>query len=252
MRFLPLGKTTDVAVSSVWESPSFDGAFLPLEKSLTKDGFSARWQVLHFNRDFPQSWEGAAYQLSYIPETVVYAFDEPSYEKMSYSPSGRDSGNNIGTNAFGVKLIQTVDHYDKSDRAAKYAILIIGLSFLTFFLLEVGYKRRVHAIQYLLIGFALIVFYTLLLAFAEHIGFNASYVLASVGTIALIGLYTRSIWDSSKFALYMSGILAFLYGLIFVILQSEDYALLIGSVSIFIILSLVMYLTRKIDWYTQG
>jgi inner membrane protein len=245
--FLPLGKTTTVRAQSPWVSPSFDGAFLPLEKTLTKDGFTARWQVTEFNRNFPQSWDNTDYQLSYVPVTAVYKYDEAGYARESMAmPS---SGANIGDNAFGVRLIQTVDHYDKSERAAKYAVLLIALSFLVFFLLEIVHKKPIHAIQYLLIGFALVVFYTLLLAFSEHVGFNWSYVIASLATVGLIALYTKSIWDSNRFALYMGGILAFLYGLIFVILQSEDYALMIGSVTIFLILALVMYVTRRIDWY---
>lgn len=246
VKYLPLGKTTDVEVSSTWENPSFDGAFLPQTKTLTKEGFQSHWQVLHFNRDFPQSWDGSSYQLTYIPETPVYKYDDFGYTQES--SIGRP-GNNIGDNAFGVRLIQPVDHYDKSERAAKYAILIIALSFLTFFLLEIVHKKPVHAIQYLLIGFALVVFYTLLLAFSEHVGFNGAYILASLATIGLIGLYTKAIWHSDRFAWYMSGILAFLYGLIFVILQSEDYALMIGSITIFLVLALVMYITRRIDWY---
>ncbi len=142
-----------------------------------------------------------------------------------------------------------MDHYDKSERAAKYAILLISLSFLVFFLLEIVHRKPVHAIQYLLIGFALVIFYTLLLAFSEHVGFNWSYVIASLATIGLVGMYTKAIWHSRTFAFYMSGILTFLYGLIFIILQSEDYALMIGSITIFSVVALVMYITRKIDWY---
>lgn len=153
----------------------------------------------------------------------MYKYDDFEYASDT-SASG--SGNNIGENAFGVRLIQTVDHYDKSERAAKYAILIIALSFLVFFLLEIVHKNPIHAIQYLLIGFALIVFYSLLLAFSEHIGFNGAYILATIATTGLVGLYTSAIWNR-QFGLYMGGVLAFLYALIFVILQSEDYALMI-------------------------
>jgi inner membrane protein len=245
MNYVPVGKTTTVAVTSNWISPSFDGAFLPWEKSLTKDGFSAKWQVTEFNRNFPQSWDSDMYQLWFVPDTQVYKYDDFEYASDT-SASG--SGNNIGENAFGVRLIQTVDHYDKSERAAKYAILIIALSFLVFFLLEIVHKNPIHAIQYLLIGFALIVFYSLLLAFSEHIGFNGAYILATIATTGLVGLYTSAIWNR-QFGLYMGGVLAFLYALIFVILQSEDYALMIWSITLFLILSLVMYVTRKIDWY---
>lgn len=185
------------------------------------------------------------YQLNSIPDTIPYKYSEIGYMQDT---AMAESANNIGDNAFGVRLIQTVDHYDKSERAAKYALLIISLSFLVFFLLEIVHKKPIHAIQYLLIGFALVVFYSLLLAFSEHIGFNGSYVVASIATLGLIGLYTRAIWND-QFALYEVGILALLYTLIFIILQSEDYALMIGSVTIFLILSLVMYVTRKIDWY---
>ncbi|MBP7773721.1 cell envelope integrity protein CreD [Candidatus Gracilibacteria bacterium] len=251
--FVPLGKTTEVTVAGPWPSPSFNGAFLPTKRTVEGGNFQATWSVTDFNRNFPQQWEGASYQLQHVPQTVDYRYDSVYLEKSSYTdsmtaPSGYNSVN-IGDSVFGVKLIEVVDHYDKSERSIKYAFLIIGLSFLAFFLMEVIRRKPIHVLQYLLVGFALVVFYTLLLSLAEHIGFNPAYIVSALATITLITLYTKAICYEWKYAHIVGGILVVLYALVFVILQSEDYALLIGSVAVFLILGMLMYTTRKIDWY---
>lgn len=132
---------------------------------------------------------------------------------------------------------------------AKYAILFLGLTFLVFFFVELFKKVFIHPIQYILVGLALVLFYSLLLAFSEHISFNSSYLTATILTLSIVSLYTYAILKSKTEAGLVLGILLILYLFIFTILQLEDYALLIGSVGIFIILSLVMYISRKIDWY---
>jgi inner membrane protein len=216
--FTPLGRQTHVAVSAAWGDPSFVGAFLPVSREVSGAKFSAEWNVLHLNRNYPQQWTGVS------------------------SPS-------VGNSTFGVKLKMALDEYQKTTRSAKYAIMFIVLTFLAFFMAEVLNKRVLHPIQYVLIGLALSIFYTLLLSISEQTAFNRAYLLSSVAIIGLIGLYTRSVLGSNLAAGIITGILTVLYGFLFIVLQLEDYALLMGSVGLFVILALVMYITRKVDWF---
>ena len=215
--FTPVGKETDVVLNSDWQTPKFDGAFLPDQHKTDKSGFKAHWNVLNLNRNYPQSWTGSAYEL-------------------------RDS-------SFGVDLKLPVDNYQKSHRSIHYAILFIGLTFLVFFFIEIFQSSGIHPIQYILVGIALVVFYTLLLSISEHIRFNYAFILSALATVALISMYVRAILGSLKMSLFIAGLLSLLYIFIFVIIQLEDLALLIGSIGVFIILGLVMYFSRKIDWY---
>jgi len=215
--FIPVGESTVVSLSSSWPSPSFNGAFLPATREVKKDGFSANWRILHLNRNYPQFWEGSQYKI------------EPS--------------------AFGLKLILTADIYQKSTRLAKYAIMFLVFTFTAFFFSEIINKRRVHPIQYILIGLAVLLFYTLVLSLSEYIHFNYAYILSASAVTLLISGYSKAIVRNPKFALTILGILAILYSYLFIVLQLEDYALIMGSVGLFIILAVVMYMTRKIDWY---
>lgn len=215
--FTPVGKTTDVIIKSNWSTPSFTGTYLPDERNVSNEGFTSNWNILHLNRNFPQEWTGSKYQ--------------------------------IEDSSFGTDLLLPVDNYKKSYRVAKYAILFLVLTFMTFFFVEIMRNVFIHPVQYLLVGIAIIVFYTLLLSFSEHIQFNFSYILASILTLLLISLYTTAILKSKQFGLLIFGILFIMYTFIFTIIQLEDYALLIGSLGMFIILGFVMYLSRKIDWY---
>lgn len=215
--FTPVGKVTDINLASEWQNPSFNGAFLPDNREVTESGFKANWNVLHLNRNFPQMWVGSQHYVS-------------------------DS-------AFGIDLLVPVDNYQKSYRSIRYAILFIVFTFLVFFFIEVLNKVFIHPIQYILVGVALIVFYTLLLSLSEHMTYNLAFIVSALSTLLLITGYVKAILKSFKFALLISGILTVLYTFIFVIIQLQDYALLIGSIGIFIILGLVMYFSRKIDWY---
>ncbi|MFN0157193.1 MAG: cell envelope integrity protein CreD [Bacteroidota bacterium] len=227
LQFVPVGKETHVTLSSSWTSPSFIGRFLPDQRTVQADGFSAEWKVLHLNRNFPQQW---------ISERV-----SDGDEKIEINPF-----------AFGVKLISPIDEYQQTMRSAKYAIMFIALTFLAFFLTEVLNKKAVHPVQYALIGFALVLFYCLLLSLSEHMTFATAYAISSVAIILLVAGYAGSVFGSYSFAATISFFLALLYTFLFVILQQEDYALLFGSIGLFAVLALVMYLTRKIDWYSIG
>jgi len=215
--FTPVGKTTDINLSSEWSNPSFNGAFLPDKREISEKGFTANWNVLHLNRNYPQIWI-----------------------------SNRHS---ISNSSFGIDLLLPIDNYQKSYRSIRYAILFIGFTFLVFFFIEVLNKVFIHPIQYILVGVALIVFYTLLLSISEHLKYNLAFIVSAIATLILIVGYVQAILKSGKLTMLISGILTVLYSFIFVIIQLQDYALLIGSIGIFIILGLVMYFSRKIDWY---
>ncbi len=153
-------------------------------------------------------------------------------------------------NTFGVEVIKPVDQYRAVSRSAKYALLFILLTFVSLFIVEVLLNKRIHPIQYLLIGFALTLFYTLLLSISEHTGFTPAYVLASFASILLIGTYIQGVVREMKVTLTLSGLLSILYSFLFITLHQEEYALLMGSVGLFLILSAIMFVTRKIDWYS--
>ncbi len=216
--FTPVGKETMVVLTSDWSNPSFSGNFLPFHRKINDNGFVAKWKVLHLNRNYPQKWIGSRYK--------------------------------IRKSEFGVNLRITVDEYQKTIRTTKYAIMFIGLTFLTFFMIELLGGKSVHPIQYLLIGFGLLIFYTLLLSFTEHMSFDTSYVLAGSAIIALITLYTKSVIKENKITLLIMGVLILLYGYLYIVIQLQDYALLMGSLGLFIILAIMMYLTRNIDWFS--
>lgn len=218
--FTPVGKVTDIKVSSAWANPSFNGAFLPDQREVSDKGFTANWNVLHLNRNYPQIWTG--------------------------------NKNSIAESAFGIDLLLPVDNYQKSHRSIRYAILFIAFTFLVFFFIEVLNKVFIHPIQYILVGIALVVFYTLLLSLSEHLNYNVAFVTSAVATLFLIAGYVKAILKSTQLTALISGILLVLYTFIFVIIQLQDFALLIGSIGIFIILGLVMYFSRKIDWYNLG
>lgn len=218
IHFAPIGKTTSAKMTSNWPSPSFSGNFLPNDKNkkINAKGFEAEWEVLHLNRPFPQQ----------------------SFETLP----------NVKPHAFGVDFITTVDEYQQNERASKYGFLVIGLTFLIFFLIQSISKINIHIFQYSMIGLALIMFYTLLISITEHSSFTLAYVVAGASVIVLISLYSISILKNKKFPTFISISLTFLYTFIFVIIQMEDYALLVGSIGLFLILAAVMYFSRKIDW----
>ena len=215
--FIPAGKTTTVDLAGNWNNPSFDGAFLPDAREITKSGFDASWKVLHFNRPFPQQWTEDNQVLS-----------------------GAD---------FGVKLLIPVDQYQKSTRTAKYGILIILLTFMALFLVEITQKIRIHPFQYILIGAALIIYYALLLSVSEHIGYNLAYIVSSVATVTLIGAYSRSFFPDVKLTILFTGLLVIFYLFIYVIILEQDFSLLIGSIGLFVIIATLMYFSRKVQWY---
>lgn len=217
IEFTPIGKQTKVAIASPWSTPSFYGSFLPENREVKDSSFKANWNVLYTNRQYGN-----------------ILFEKPS-------------GFNL--DVLGVKFLFPINPYQSTQRAVDYAILIIGASFLVFFLFEVLRKKKIHAIQYLLVGISLCIFYTLLLSLSEHLGFNISYLIASLATIGLITSYSISVFKEKMPSFLMGLSLSCLYGYMYIMLQMEDYALLTGSIGMFIVMAVVMFLTRKINWY---
>ena len=217
-RFLvvPFGKQTSFAMHSPWSEPSFQGSYATANYSPTEAGFDASWEVSHLNRNYPQAWIG-----------------------RQYAPTNE---------FFGTEFIRSVDTYSKTNRVAKYAILIIALTFMVFYFSELINGSNVNALQYVLVGLALVLFYTLLLSFSEHLGFNRAYLAAAVMTVVMEFLYAKSVLRSWRSGAYVAGVLSLLYGFIFVLIQLKDFALLAGSLGLFTILAGIMFISRRVQW----
>lgn len=223
LNFLPLGDLTTVRTQSSWSAPSFSGTYLPETRTVTDSGFDATWRVASLGRALPSRWTS---------EQSIHAAN--------------------GLASFGVDLFQPVGIYQMTDRATKYAVLFIGLTFVAFFLYEVLGNFRLHPLQYLLVGFANTLFFLLLLSLAEHIGFALSYVLSAVASTALVGAYSSVILAGWQRALLIIAMLIALYGFLYLTLQAETFAMLAGALGLWFSLGLIMYLTRGIDWYNWG
>lgn len=225
IRFAPAANTTKVAVTSPWPHPSFQGNYLPAQRTITPEGFTAQWQVSGFGRDYPGQWHSA-------------------------QKNAGDAACRLNSGMFGVQLIQPVNFYTLSQRSVKYALLIISLTFLCFFMFEILNRLKIHPMQYLLVGFSLSLFYLLLISFSEHIGFMSAYVLSAAACVMLITWYARHFLGSSRSSLITGGVLSGFFALFYIILQHEGYSLVMGAASLFFILALVMGLTRNLDWYS--
>jgi inner membrane protein len=216
--FAPMGKTTTVSLKSDCKTPSFTGAFLPENRDVTNEGFTADWKVMHLNRNYPQVMVG---------EQWKYGIDE---------------------SVFRVEMLIPVQHYQKSMRSVKYAILIILLTFVVSFFVEVIQKRKIHPVQYLLIGLALCLFYSLLVSISEHTSFTLAYLIAATMTVTLLTCYMAGVLKIKRTAFTIGGLLAVLYLYIFILIQMETYALLAGSLGLFVILAVIMYFSQRINW----
>jgi inner membrane protein len=209
-------------MSSTWPDPQFNGAFLPSDHTITAEGFTASWQVLELNRDFRQSWIDAQV----------------------------DEARLVGS-SFGVDLFQSVDVYQRSERAVKYALMFIALTFLSFYAWELISGVAVHPMQYLLVGLALSTFYLLLIALAEHLAFWLAYWLGAVALVALLGIYISGAMANAKRGAMVSAMMSLVYGLLYMLVLSESYSLLMGAIALFVVLAVVMLATRKVKWYVS-
>jgi len=226
LAFVPVGRQSSVAMRASWPHPSFSGRYLPESHEIGADGFTARWQTSVFATDMARLVEAHAHAKRRAP--AVHA------------------------NSFGVRFVNPVDLYTRADRAVKYGFLFVALTFAALVLTEVLQWLRIHPVQYAMVGVALAVFFLLLLSLAEHLGFGAAYALASAACVGLLWYYLRHVVPRAALSNGFAVGLVVLYALLYGLLSSEDYALLMGSVLVFAVLALVMVVTRDVDWYAFG
>lgn len=232
LSFLPFASEMNVNLKSTWANPSFEGAFIPMEKKVTKDGFTAKWKILELNRNYGQ----------FGFDDFINNGDEKPGEMFAsdrISPDNKAGG-------FGVNLILPVDQYQKTMRAAKYGVLFVILTFVTFFFFELLRKKYVHPLQYLIVGFAVMLFYLLLLSFAEYLLFDLAYAISAVVVTLMVMLYAGAIFSNRKYGIIVGLILLMLYAYFYTLLQLQLYSLLFGSIGMAVMLSVIMLLTRNL------
>jgi len=222
LSFAPVGKNSSLTMQADWPHPSFVGDYLPIESSISAQDFSASWQTNYFATNLKELFN----QCLFRNECTLFK-----------------------QRNMGVNLVDSVNHYLKNYRASNYAILVIVLIFASFFLLEVLRDEPIHPVQYGFVGLALAIFYLLLISLSEHLGFNIAYLLSALASAILLSVYVAGMLKNSKHGgLFLCGVL-FIYSLLYGLLSAEDYALLMGSVLVFVVLSLIMMLTRRVNWY---
>ena len=224
--FAPFGVQNEASLKSNWPDPAFRGAFLPADRSVRPDGFDAKWKVSYYGRDYPQSW-------------------------TSRTGNERFTTQAVSQSMFGAQFLSILDSYRYVERAIKYGVLFLVLVFTTFFLFEVTARQKIHPFQYLMVGAALCLFYLLLLSISEFIGFSLAYLIAAVASTLLITWYCRFFLGGGVRTLMIGAGLAGVYTFLYITLRQQDYALLMGSIALFIVLAVVMYVTRKVDWYAR-
>lgn len=212
--FTTTARENKLTMQSTWPDPGFTGIKIPDVRQVSDSGFTASWKYM--NRSVPQVWKDSFYDLS--------------------------------SSVLGADLLIPMDSYNKTERSVKYALLCIVLTFASFFLIETYYKKSLHLLQYGLAGLALVLFYTLLLSISEYVGFNFAYLLSSFATISLVMWFIGSIMKSVRIGLFISFVLSVVYGYIFIIIQLQDYALLMGSIGLFVALAIIMYFSRRLQW----
>ncbi|MBK8182550.1 MAG: cell envelope integrity protein CreD [Candidatus Competibacteraceae bacterium] len=218
----PVGDTTRISVRGNWPHPSFYGQFLPETREITQHDFSAAWATSRLATNM-------------IHQLNTHLRSDQPLDTL-----------------IGVRFIDPTDTYVQTDRAIKYGLLFIGLTFVAFFLFEILKRLAIHPLQYGLTGAALVLFYLLLLALSEHLHFALSYLIATIGCVALLTYYLAHILGSLRWGLGFGALLGAVFGLLYVLISLEDHALLAGSVTLFACLALAMVLTRKVDWYQLG
>ena len=224
--FAPFGVQNEATLKSNWPDPAFRGSFLPAERLVRPDGFNATWRVSYYGRDYPQSW-------------------------TSRDGNERFNVQSVTNSRFGANFLSILDAYRYVERSIKYGVLFLVLVFTTFFLFEVTARQRIHPFQYLMVGAALCLFYLLLLSISEFIGFGWAYLIAAVVSTMLITWYCRFFLGGGVRTLMIGAGLTGVYTFLYITLRQQDYALLMGAIALFIVLAIVMYVTRKVDWYAR-
>ena len=229
--FSPVGEETTARLAANWPDPGFQGAYLPDDRAIANEGFTAEWRIPYLARAIPRSF-----------------FAEPSLNHIdgNYHPAAPREAHG---KSFGVEFVAAQSPYKSVNRALKYALMFLGIVFLTFFLFEATMGGRAHPAQYILLGATQVVFYLLVLAFAEHLGFGLAFLITAAATVSLSGYYAATVFHSKLHGLIALAAFSGAYGLIYLLMKSEDYALLIGSAAAFGALALTMVVTRNLDWY---
>jgi inner membrane protein len=222
LSFIPVGRTNAITLTSDWKDPCFSGSFIPVLSNIGESGFTAEWKVIDLNRNYPQFWLDGNYK------------------------------EQIGASGFGVKLINPIEDYFKIFRAVKYLFLFIVLTFAMFFLIETVRKQKIHPIQYLLSGSAITIFYILLLSISEHLVFDIAYGVSALAVSVMLCLYSISVLKSIRSGFLTGSAFIVLYAFLFLLLKNQDYALLLGSIGLFLSLGFIMYATKNTDWYGIG
>lgn len=220
LSFTPVGKSTNVHLTSSWPSPSFNGTFIPASREINESGFKANWIVTHLNRNFPQEWIGPIHDIT--------------------------------EESFGADMILGVDHYQKSERSSKYGLLFIAFTFLVLLFIEVSSDKRIHIFSYFLVSLALVLFFSLLNALSEHIGFNAAYLVAATSIILLVSLFSGSLLGERKKTLIIALMLIVLYAFLYFLLSLNEFAYLAGNIGLFIGLAGIMWLTSRTDIFRKN
>ena len=224
--FAPFGIQNVVTLKSNWPDPGFRGAFLPADRTVRPEGFEAKWKVSYYGRDYPQKWTSRV--------------GNERFTTMA-----------VGNSLFGTQFVRVLDAYRYVERSIKYGVLFFVLVFTTFFLFEITARQKIHPLQYLMVGAALCLFYLALLSASEFIGFSFAYLIAAVAATGLVTWYCSHFLGGGVRTLMIGGGLLGVYTFLYITLRQQDYALLMGTVALFILLALVMYVTRKVDWYAR-
>ena len=238
LAFVPLADSNQLSLAGNWPHPSFGGSFLPSQRSVSGDGFSARWSL---------SALASSAQQGFADGKPLCHGDSAGSEYGDHATAGQHC-----LESFSTTFVDPVNPYALSDRATKYGLLFIVLTFVAVAMFEVLKQLRVHPVQYLLVGSALCSFFLLLIGLSEHIGFSPAYGVAASACVLLLAFYASHILGSARRGLPFAGWIALLYGLLFVLLQLEQTALVVGSIALFAVLASVMVATRKVDWYAFG
>lgn len=217
--FSPIGEETIAHLAADWPDPGFQGAYIPDARTVTDAGFDAEWRIPYLARAIPRSF-----------------FIDPGLSVLN-------------GHGFGAEFVAASSPYQSVNRALKYALMFLGIVFLTFFLFEATMGGRAHPAQYILLGATQVIFYLLVLGFSEHIGFGLAFFLTASATVILSGWYAATVFHSKVRGLIAFAAFSGAYSLIYLLMKSEDYALLIGSVTAFVALGVTMVVTRNLDWY---
>lgn len=222
--FVPSARQHDINVSADWPHPSFVGRHLPATREIGSDGFQAAWRILDLSSE--------------APRLLALCGDPACTPLQQY--------------VFGINLVDPTDVYVQANRAVKYALLFVLLTFAVFFLFEIMRELRIHPVQYGLVGLALAMFFLLLIALSEHIPFVYAYLTSAGACVALIAIYLQAVLLRATRALGFAAMLTALYTMLYALLRSEDHSLLLGALLVFCVLAVVMLLTRRVDWYAVG